>query len=146
MQTGNANTQKKQQIMNAFLKEFETMLSIFREIDDCVELQSMHNIFTIFKNTKSEMLMEIIYNDFSMPFKSNIIPTCDVDFFLSYDVLKHVRNVITTQHILDSMSIFSEKMQKKLKLICENNTDSDKIKNLITSVQKFVKLTLLYNK
>tara|TARA_B100000674_G_C37422744_1_gene725813 strand:- start:189 stop:638 length:450 start_codon:yes stop_codon:yes gene_type:complete len=139
---------KKIQVRTALIKELDKMFSLFREIEDSAELQTVYNIFLFLQNTNVELLASSIHNDLCIKFYDNIIPNVNIDFFLNYDIASHIRSSITTENIYVPVVIFCKKMQSKMQTLHNNHTDKQN-KILITiagNLQKVIKLSFLYNK
>ena len=72
---------KKLQVRSALIKELDKIFSLFREIEDSTELQTVYNIFLLLQKTNVELLVSSLHADLCEKFNDKIIPTVDVEFF-----------------------------------------------------------------
>ena len=139
---------KKLQIRSAIINEVDKIFSLFREIEDSTELQTVYNIFLLLQKTNVNWLISSLHDDLCEKFNDKIIPTVDVEFFLNYDVVTHIRSIIITENIYIPMVTFCKKIQSKMRTLHMDHTpEQNKILIAIAvNLQKVTKLSFLYNK
>jgi len=148
LSSGTQTDLKKLQVRSALIKELDKIFSLFREIEDSTELQTVYNIFLLLQKTNVELLVSSLHADLCEKFNDKIIPTVDVDYFLNYDIATHIRSSITTENIYIPMVTFCKKIQSKMKTLHIDHTDEQNkiLIAMAVNLQKVTKLSFLYNK